>query len=92
MEIEYDPAKDAINRRKHGISLGEAARLNWDTAFVEVDKRFDYDEWRMVGLGLIGSQVFHVAFVERKGVYRIISLRKAERLEIKRYVHYLEGR
>jgi len=92
MEIDYDPVKDAINRRKHGISLGEAARFHWDTAFIQTDERFDYDEWRMVGLGLIGANVFHVAFVEREGMTRIISLRPAEKHEMKSYVHYLEGR
>jgi len=92
MEYDYDPAKDAVNRRKHGISLGEAERLDWDTAFVEIDERFDYGEWRMVGLGFIGADIFHVAYVENEGVTRVISLRPAEKHEIKRYIRHLEGR
>jgi len=92
MEYEYDPAKDAINRRKHGISLAAAERLDWDTAFTEMDDRFEYGEWRMTALGLIGADVFHVAFVEREDITRIISLRPAEKHEIKRYVRHLEGR
>jgi len=54
MQMEFDPAKDALNRRKHGISLGEVTRFDWDSALIEVDARFEYGEWRMVGLGYIG--------------------------------------
>jgi len=92
MLIEFDPDKDAINRQKHGISLIEAERFDWDTAIIWPDERFDYDEWRMVGWGLIGATVFRIAFVEREGVTRVFSLRPAEKQEIKRYVRYLAGR
>jgi len=92
MVIEFDPDKDAVNIAKHGISLGEAQRFGWDTAFIWPDDRFEYDELRMTGWGFIGMYVFRIAFVEREGSYRIISLRPAEKQEIRRYVHYLEGR
>lgn len=32
MDITYDSNKDANNRRKHGISLAEAAKIDWVTA------------------------------------------------------------
>jgi uncharacterized DUF497 family protein len=32
MEIEFDPAKDAENTRKHGVSLQIAAGLVWEEA------------------------------------------------------------
>jgi len=92
MQIEYDPAKDAINRRKHGISLAEAERLNWDLAYIWEDARFDYGEVRMTGWGFIGADVFHVTFVEGESITRIISLRPAEKHETKRYIRHLEGR
>jgi len=92
MQIDFDPAKDAANLAKHGISLAEAERLDWDTAVIWPDNRFDYDEERMAGWGLIETDLFRVAFVERDGMTRIISLRPAEKWEFKRYVHYLEGR
>jgi len=41
MLIEFDPAKDAINRAKHGLSLGEAGNMEWDTAVIWPDMRFD---------------------------------------------------
>jgi len=92
MQIEFDPAKDAANIAKHGISLAEAERLDWSTAFIEVDDRFAYDELRMAGLGLIGADLFYVVFVEREDVTRVISLRPAEKREFKSYVRYITGR
>lgn len=39
MRVEYDPAKDAINLAKHGVSLALAAGLDWDASLVWVDER-----------------------------------------------------
>jgi len=92
MQIDFDPAKDVVNIAKHGVSLAAAEHLDWDTAFIQVDERFDYDELRLSGLGLIGADLFYVVFVERDDVTRIISLRPAEKREFNSYVRYLEGR
>jgi len=92
MQIEFDPAKDAINRDKHGISLGEAARIDWKAAVVWPDDRFDYGEDRMRGLGYIGERLYYVAFVDRADVRRIISFRKANKREFNDYVRHLEKR
>jgi len=73
MLIECDPAKDAVNRDKHGISLGEAARIDWDNAVTWPDRRVDYGEDRMRGLGYIGERLYFVAFVDRGQVRRVIS-------------------
>jgi len=43
MLIEFDPAKDAANLRKHGVSLAEAAVFEWDTARILADDRFDME-------------------------------------------------
>jgi len=86
MLIEFDAAKDAINRAKHGFSLGDAALLDWETMVTWQDTRFDYGEERISGLGLIGARVFSVTFVERDAVQRIISLRKANQRESTTYV------
>ena len=40
MRIEFDTAKDASNRARHGVSLGLARELDWDAALVWVDDRF----------------------------------------------------
>jgi len=86
MQIEFDPAKDAANLAKHGVSLALAAELDWEAALVWVDDRFEYDELRMIALAPKTSILYCVAFVERGAVRRPISLRRANRREVKRYV------
>lgn len=74
---------------KHGVSLAEAAGFEWDAAVVWPDQRSDYGEARMVALGYIGLRIMAVVFVDRPAdkptERRIISLRKANTREVKRY-------
>lgn len=86
MRISFDPAKDKTNLVRHGVSLSFASMLVWDEALVWVDERFEYDEMRMVGLVPEGNRLYYVAFVDRGKVRRVISLRQAERHEVKHYV------
>ena len=86
MRIDFDPAKDKLNFADHGLALSFASRLAWDEALVWVDERFEYDELRMVGLVPEGTRLYYVAFVDRGRTRRIISLRYAERREVKHYV------
>jgi uncharacterized protein len=85
VKIIFDPAKDAANWTKHGLSLADADMLDWDTALIEEDDRRDYGEARMLGIGYIGRRLHFVVFVERDGIKRIISLRKANPREYLRY-------
>jgi uncharacterized protein len=86
MRIEFDPSKDASNRQKHGVSLALAEELDWDAALVWVDARFEYEEMRMIALAPKTAILYYVAFVGRGAVRRIISLRRANRREVKYYV------
>ena len=86
MRIEFDPAKDAENRTKHGVSLALAGELDWEAALVWVDDRFEYTELRMIALAPKTNILYYVAFVDRGAVRRIISLRPANRREVKHYV------
>lgn len=85
MDIAYDPAKDASNANKHGVSLGTAADFEWDEALTWVDERQAYGEIRMCAIGYISNRLFYMAYVDRDDVRRIISLRKANSREVKRY-------
>ncbi len=87
MRIEFDPVKDASNQLKHGVSLAMAAELDWDAAWVWVDERVDYNEMRMIALAPKTEILYCVAFVDRGDVRRIISLRRANRREVKHYVN-----
>jgi uncharacterized protein len=83
--FEFDPAKDATNRAKHMVSLGDAAKLNWDRVIAKLDTRANYGEPRQIGYGPIGNRLYCVVFVDRGEIRRIISLRKANNREIDRY-------
>ncbi len=89
MNVTFDPSKDAANMAKHGVSLTEAAGFEWGSSLVSPDQRRDYGEPRMVALGYIGLRIMAVVFVERPPEQpterRIISLRKANSREVKRY-------
>ena len=80
MRFAFDPAKDAISRSKHGVSLSEAARLDWNRVLAK-----DYGEPRQIGYGPIARRLYCVVFVDRGDTLRIISLRKANNREIDRY-------
>lgn len=86
MRIEFDPAKNLANLDKHGLSLAMAETLDWDEALVWVDDRFEYGEVRMIALAPDTGILYYVAFADRSDVRRIISLRKANRREVKHYV------
>ena len=83
--IDFDPNKDASNSLKHGVSLLEAVDIEWNDAVHWTDTRHDYGELRMCAIAYIGVQLYYVVFVDRADVRRIISLRKANDREIKRY-------
>ena len=85
MNVTFDPAKDASNHARHGVSLAMAAELEWDSALIWPDMRQDYGEARQCGIGYIGLRLYVVAFVDRADGRRVISLRKANRREVKRY-------
>ena len=89
MQIEFDPAKDAANQAKHGVSLAMAKELDWETALVWVDQRIEYGEARMIALAPKSEILYYVAFVDRGEVRRVISLRRANRREVRHYVENL---
>ena len=91
VEIEFDPAKDRANVAKHGVSLQAAQGFDWNTALEREDDRFDYGEVRFVALGLIGDRLHVLVFTEGSGedAARAISLRPAEKHEVRFYYDYI---
>ena len=82
MDIEFDPAKDASNMEKHGISLSRAVDL--DNAVVVVDDRFTEQRFRIYGQI---DGIWHCAAVTIRGqMVRVISLRRARDKEVRRHV------
>jgi uncharacterized DUF497 family protein len=89
MTFDWDPAKDASNRVKHGVSF-EAAQLalNDPHAISEVDRVVEGEErWKTISA--VGGLILLIAHTyENHGheeLVRIISARKANARERSRY-------
>jgi uncharacterized DUF497 family protein len=50
-----------------------------------VDDRFDYEEVRKIAFGLIHNRLFVCVYADREAERRGVSLRKANKREVKRY-------
>lgn len=74
MDIEFDPAKDAANIAKHGVSLSRAVEL--EILSYRADDRRDYGEARFNAYGLIDGKLYALTFTVREGAVRAISLRR----------------
>jgi uncharacterized DUF497 family protein len=85
-----DTAKDRANRAKHGVSLALAEVLFAGPHISMADDRFEYGEVREVAFGLINDRLFVCVYADREAERRVISLRKANRREVRRYGENLE--
>lgn len=89
VEIVWDPAKNEINFRKHGIHFEEAAQVFKDPLAVSVQDRIENGEerWQTVGMtsNLIVLLVAHTVAIGDREVIRIISARKLDRKERRKY-------
>ena len=86
----FDPAKDLINRHKHGVSLALGEILFTGQHVTVLDDRFDYGEARQVAFGFVQKRLCVCVYVDRGPDRRIISLRKANQREVQRYAQNLE--
>jgi uncharacterized DUF497 family protein len=84
--FEWDDAKATRNWRDHGITFEMAREVFRDAFALEwIDDSQDAQETRYVIIGLVESRLLFVAYTMRGDVIRIISARKAEPFERRRY-------
>lgn len=92
LRFEWDPIKDAMNRRKHGVSFEEAASVFYDEfARIIQDSEHSQDEDRFVLLGMsAGSRLLIVCHCYRENdrVIRMFSARKANKKEAAEYQRF----
>lgn len=81
----FDPPKDALNMAKHGVSLAVAEVLFAGSHVTMTDDRFDYGEVRQVAFGEVSGRLFVCVYTDRQAERRVISLRKANKREVKYY-------
>lgn len=84
MEFEFDPAKSAANKYKHGIDFVEAQALWYGRASYIIEARHD-GELRYALIGKIDGKVWTAIHTIRDGVFRIISVRRGREAEVRYY-------
>lgn len=89
--IEWDAEKSTANFRKHGVRFEEAASVFNDPLAVASQDRIENGEQRWRTIGQVGGHllllVAHTVKVDDVEVIRIISARRVDRKERKRYEH-----
>ena len=85
MRISFDPAKDEWNIRVRSLSFLAVADFDFENALYAVDVRRDYGETRYVALGMLRDRLHVLCFVETDDGIRVISFRKANAREVRRY-------
>ncbi|WP_375429218.1 BrnT family toxin [uncultured Sphingomonas sp.] len=84
MDLLYDPAKDVINRFKHGLSFQDFHGFDAEPT-VTVDNRFDYGERRFRAFGRISGVPHCLVYTETGAGVRAISFRRVHGKEFRRY-------
>ncbi len=85
LEYEWDDAKRQANLERHGLDFAAMEAFDWDGAVIFEDDRFDYGETRFVAYGRIHGRLVAVVYTLRGDAVRVISLRKANTREERRY-------
>ena len=89
MPFEWDPAKEAINRAKHGVAFEVAERVWDDPDHLILFDRYENGEerWHAVGLvkGVVILTVVHAYPELDEATIRIINARRATGFERRRY-------
>lgn len=85
MKLEWDENKRASNKLKHGFDFLDAHLVFTDEALIEEDRRTDYGEKRYTLIGHLSNRLVIVIFSQRDDSIRIISMRKANHREQKKY-------
>ena len=85
MRVIFDPAKNERNIRVRGLSFERGVDFSFESALFAIDGRKEYNETRVIAIGMLGDRVHVLCFTETIDGIRVISFRKANDREVKRY-------
>jgi uncharacterized DUF497 family protein len=89
MEITFDPAKRDLTFDERGLAFEDAAIIFEGRTLDMVDDRFDYLEERVITVGELAGRMVIVVWTQRGAARHIISMRKANEREQKRFAQRL---
>lgn len=85
VQVSYDAAKNERNIRNRGLSFDRAAEFDFETAAYFVDGRKQYAEVRRIAVGYLDRRLHVLCFADIAAGIRVISFRKANKREVKKY-------
>ncbi len=85
MDIEFDPAKREATLRERGLDFLDAATVIESAVDTVEDMRIDYGEVRLLTFGRLNHRLVVVVWMETERGIRVISMRKANEREQRRY-------
>jgi uncharacterized protein len=85
MKITYDPVKRDATLYHRGLDMAQAGEVFAGSHITVQDIRFDYNEARFVTVGRLGDRMVVLAWTRRTGSTRIMSMRKANEREQRKY-------
>ena len=85
MEITFDPVKREKTLEERGLDFVDAATVFEGITIEQVDDRFDYGEVRMLTVGFLVDRMVVVIWTLRGTARHVISMRKANDREQKKY-------
>ena len=89
MEISFDPVKRAWTLAERGLDFADAGTVFAGKVFAFEDVRFAYPERRYSTIGMLEERMVVILWVDAEDGRRVISMRKANARERKRFAHYL---
>ena len=92
MSVSYDSNKNKRNIEQRGLNFDQVADLDWDNAWIYQDERNEYNEIRFIAYSMLDKRLHFVCFTETKDGIHVISFRKANNREVKRYEHEILNR
>jgi uncharacterized protein len=87
--ISFDPAKRLWTLQQRGLDFLDAETVFAGPTIEVPDRRRDYGEVRIVCVGWLRGRAVIVVYTERNGIRHIISMRKANEREQRRFLPHL---
>ena len=82
----WNENKRRANIRDHGLDFVGCEAIFDGPVVVLEDDRERYSELRLCALGWLDGMIVHLTYTERGEDFHVISLRKAEKHEVKKYI------
>ena len=90
MKITYDPVKHLKTLKDRDLDFEEAVLVFASRHFTRGDDRIDYGEDRFITIGRLRGRMVVLVWTMRGDAAHIISIRKANDREAKRFQNHLD--